>query len=128
MIVVIMGTPGSGKTTIGTLLAKRPRWEFVDPDDFHPAAYVEKMRQGIPRTDADREPWLKALQDKAVQWSDVRFTSPVVSGTSAAEPAARAATMMPIANKIISNKDPSRLGRPVGQDVGDNDAEFSRQL
>jgi gluconokinase len=69
MIVVITGTPGSGKTTIGTLLAKRPRWEFVDADDFHPAANVEKMRQGIPRTDADREPWLKALQDKIVQWS-----------------------------------------------------------
>jgi gluconate kinase len=48
MNVVIMGTPGSGKTTIGTLPAKRPRWEFVDADDFHPAANVEKMRQGIP--------------------------------------------------------------------------------
>ena len=69
MIVAIMGTPGSGKTTIGTLLAKGPRWEFVDADNFHPAANVEKMRQGIPRTDADRELWLKALQDKIVQWS-----------------------------------------------------------
>jgi gluconokinase len=68
MIVIIMGTTGSGKTTIGTLLAKRLGWEFVDADDFHPPANVEKMRHGIPLTDADRMPWLKALHDKIVQW------------------------------------------------------------
>ncbi len=69
MIVIVMGTTGSGKTTIGTLLAKRLEWEFVDADDFHPVANVEKMKHGIPLTDADREPWLKALHDKIVQWS-----------------------------------------------------------
>ena len=68
MIVIVMGTTASGKTTIGSLLAKRLRWEFVDADDFHPPSNVEKMRQGIPLTDADREPWLKALHDKIVQW------------------------------------------------------------
>src|ERR1700690_2570556 len=68
MIVITMGTTGSGKTTIGTLLARRMGWEFVDADDFHPPANVEKMRHGIPLTDADREPWLKALHDKIVQW------------------------------------------------------------
>jgi gluconokinase len=69
MIVIVMGTTGSGKTTIGTLLAKRMRWEFVDADDFHPPANVEKMKHGIPLTDADREPWLKALHDKIVEWN-----------------------------------------------------------
>jgi len=69
MIVIIMGTTGSGKTTIGTLLAKREGWEFVDADDFHPLANVEKMKHGIPLTDADREPWLKALHDKIVEWN-----------------------------------------------------------
>ena len=68
MIVIIMGTTGSGKTTIGTLLAKRLGWEFVDADDFHPPANVEKMKRGIALTDADREPWLKALHDKIVEW------------------------------------------------------------
>jgi gluconokinase len=69
MIVIVMGTTGSGKTTIGNLLAKRPGWEFVDADDFHPPANVEKMKHAIPLTDADREPWLKALHDKIVEWN-----------------------------------------------------------
>jgi gluconokinase len=69
MIVIVMGTTGSGKTTIGTLLAKRLGCEFVDADDFHPPANVEKMKHGIPLTDADREPWLKALHDKIVEWT-----------------------------------------------------------
>jgi gluconokinase len=69
MIVIVMGTTGSGKTTIGSLLAKRTGWEFVDADDFHPPSNVEKMKHGIPLTDADREPWLKALHDKIVEWT-----------------------------------------------------------
>jgi gluconokinase len=69
MIVIVMGTTGSGKTTIGNLLAKRMGWEFVDADDFHPPSNVEKMKHGIPLTDADRQPWLKALHDKIVEWT-----------------------------------------------------------
>lgn len=68
MIVIVMGTTGSGKTTIGSLIAKRLGWEFADADDFHPPANVEKMSHGIPLTDEDRMPWLKALHDKIVQW------------------------------------------------------------
>jgi gluconokinase len=69
MIVIVMGTTGSGKTTIGSLLAKRLGWEFEDADGFHPPSNVEKMKHGIPLTDADREPWLKALHDKIVEWT-----------------------------------------------------------
>jgi gluconokinase len=69
MIVIVMGTTGSDKTTIGTLLAKRLGWQFVDADAFHPPANIEKMKHGIPLTDADREPWLKALHDKIVEWT-----------------------------------------------------------
>jgi gluconokinase len=59
--VVIMGVSGSGKSTVGSLLAGRLGWEFEDGDWFHPPANVEKMHQGIPLTDEDRWPWLKAI-------------------------------------------------------------------
>jgi gluconokinase len=61
MAVVVMGVSGSGKSTIGTLLAMRLHWEYEDADWFHPAANIEKMHNGIPLTDADRLPWLKSI-------------------------------------------------------------------
>src|SRR2546423_15527042 len=63
MIIVLMGVAGSGKTTVGRLLAAQAGATFYDADDFHPRANVEKMRRGVPLTDADREPWLEALRD-----------------------------------------------------------------
>jgi gluconokinase len=61
VIVIISGVSGSGKTTVGAMLAGRLGWPFADADDFHPAANVEKMRAGIPLTDEDRRPWLRAI-------------------------------------------------------------------
>ncbi|HUE41859.1 MAG TPA: gluconokinase [Chthoniobacterales bacterium] len=61
MVVVIFGVSGVGKTTIGKLLAGELGWKFYDADDFHPKANIEKMRNGQPLTDEDREPWLKRL-------------------------------------------------------------------
>jgi len=61
MIVVLMGVSGSGKTTVGKVLAARLGWRFVDADDYHPPANIEKMRRGIPLTDEDRRPWLQGL-------------------------------------------------------------------
>jgi gluconokinase len=69
VIVILAGVSGSGKTTVGALLAGRLGWPFADADDFHPAANVAKMRAGIPLTDADRRPWLRAL----AAWMDERI-------------------------------------------------------
>jgi len=66
VIVIVAGVAGSGKTTIGMQLAERLGWRFADADSFHPAANVAKMRQGIPLTDKDRAPWLRAIRD----WMD----------------------------------------------------------
>jgi len=62
-----MGVTGSGKTTIGRLLSENVGWKYVDADDFHTAANVEKMRRGIPLNDADREPWLFKLRELICQ-------------------------------------------------------------
>lgn len=59
-----MGVAGSGKTAVGTRAARRLGWVFLDADDFHPKANVEKMRHGIPLTDEDRKPWLERLHEE----------------------------------------------------------------
>jgi len=69
MLVLVMGVAGSGKTLIGSVLAKSLGWRFVDADDFHPLANIEKMSRGIPLTDADREPWLCAIQQALSNWT-----------------------------------------------------------
>jgi gluconokinase len=61
LVLVVMGVSGSGKTTVAALLAGRLHWDFEDADDLHPAANVAKMHAGIPLTDADRWPWLRAV-------------------------------------------------------------------
>jgi gluconokinase len=68
MVVILMGVSGSGKTVVGEALAARLGWKFEDADDWHPAANVEKMRSGQPLTDADRQPWLQALNEAIRDW------------------------------------------------------------
>lgn len=63
MKIIVMGVSGSGKTTIGSLLAKELNWKFYDADDFHPQSNKDKMSAGIPLTDEDRASWLQALQE-----------------------------------------------------------------
>ena len=60
-VYVVMGVSGSGKSTIGALLAKELGAPFFDGDDFHPVENVSKMSRGMPLNDEDRYPWLEAL-------------------------------------------------------------------
>jgi gluconokinase len=68
MIAIVMGVTGSGKTTVGRLLAPQLGWEFADADDFHPQSNVEKIARGIPLNDEDRVPWLERLRDQIANW------------------------------------------------------------
>ncbi len=61
MFIILMGVSGCGKTTVGKLLAQRMGWPFYDGDDFHSPANIQKMRNDIPLTDADRQGWLSTL-------------------------------------------------------------------
>ncbi len=70
MIVLLMGVSGSGKTTVGKLLAEQLHWKFADADDYHSDSNKAKMHAGIPLTDEDREPWLQDLRRHMLQWID----------------------------------------------------------
>lgn len=69
-VLVLMGVSGSGKSTIGELLARKLAWQYADADSFHSAANVAKMASGHPLDDEDRRPWLQAIRD----WIDQRVT------------------------------------------------------
>jgi gluconokinase len=68
MIVVLMGVTGSGKSTIGTLLAQRTGAIFADADDYHPLANKQKMAAGHALNDEDRQPWLEELNRLLQGW------------------------------------------------------------
>jgi len=61
MIVVLMGVTGSGKSTVGRLLARQLGWNFLEGDDFHSAENLAKLKRGEPLSDADRQPWLETI-------------------------------------------------------------------
>lgn len=75
-----MGVSGAGKTTIGRLLSDHLEAAFIDADDYHSSANLEKMSQGRPLSDSDRGPWLAAVVDAI---SETEQTMPVVVACSA---------------------------------------------
>jgi gluconokinase len=63
MVIILMGVSGSGKTTVGCILARALGYQFYDADDFHSRANIDKMSRGTALDDADRQPWLETLRD-----------------------------------------------------------------
>ncbi len=62
MIIVVMGVAGSGKTTVGELLATQLGWKFIDGDQLHPPENIKKMRAQQPLTEVDRAHWLDRIE------------------------------------------------------------------
>ncbi len=67
-ILVVMGVSGAGKTTVGGALARALGWRFLDGDALHSPASIDKMRRGIPLTEADRDPWLERLRQATASY------------------------------------------------------------
>jgi gluconokinase len=70
MIIVVMGVAGSGKTTVGTMLADAMKCPFLEGDALHSRGNIDKMSHGVPLTDADRAPWLSAIHARIVDASE----------------------------------------------------------
>jgi gluconokinase len=85
LVLIFMGVSGSGKTTVGMLLARKTGATFYEGDEFHPPENIEKMRHGVPLTDGDRKKWLLALR-RIIRRSldDGRFTVMACSALKAA--------------------------------------------
>lgn len=99
MILIIAGVAGSGKTTVGKLIASKLDWEFADGDDFHSAANIARMRSGQPLTDGDRFPWLAAIGD----WMDDQ----IAAGKSAV--VACSALARRYRDVLLSGRDEARI-------------------
>ena len=82
-----MGVSGSGKSTVGQLLAQRLGWIFAEGDEDHSRENVEKMRSGVPLDAADREPWLRRLRERISGWLEAERSA--VLACSALTSAAR---------------------------------------
>lgn len=63
--IILMGVSGSGKSTIGALVARKIQAKFIDGDDLQPRANIQKMARGQALNDDDRAPWLQRLNDVA---------------------------------------------------------------
>jgi gluconokinase len=70
-VILVMGVSGSGKTTVGAMLAGQLGWKYAEADSFHPEANIAKMAAGHPLTDEDRRPWLAAI----AKWIDATIAA-----------------------------------------------------
>ena len=153
-IAVVMGVSGSGKTTVAAMLASALHCRFLEGDDLHPPANVEKMRSGTPLTDADRLPWLHRIASEIDAWrrrgeagvvtcsalkrayrdiligDRANVTLVYLKGSRALiekRMAARQAHFMPIAlldSQFATLQEPTPDERPITVDVGGRPAEI----
>ena len=70
LIIVVIGVAGSGKTTVGTMLADTMKCRFLEGDSLHSKENIDKMSQGVPLTDSDRAPWLSSIHARIVTASE----------------------------------------------------------
>lgn len=109
MIVVVIGVSGSGKTTIGTMLADAMNCPFLDGDSLHSSANIYKMAHGIPLTDIDRAPWLAAIHARIVD--SVEHGRDLVVGCSALKQGYRKVLARGVAVTWVYLKGPIELIR-----------------
>ncbi len=76
--IILMGVSGSGKSTVGAAIAKAINAKFIDGDDLHPRANIQKMASGQPLNDDDRAPWLERLSDAAYSLTHKSETGVIV--------------------------------------------------
>jgi gluconokinase len=111
MILIVAGVSGSGKTTVGALVARQLHWRFADADSFHPASNIAKMRAGNPLTDDDRWPWLRII----TAWMDERIAQcePAVLACSALKRSYRDLLLdgRPQARMIFLSVDPGEIAK-----------------
>lgn len=98
-ILFVMGVSGCGKSSIGEGISSYLSIDYVDSDDFHPAANVEKMKNSIPLTDEDRKPWLDALNKVATEC--VEKKQPIVIASSCLKPSYRKRLQQSIEEKVV---------------------------
>lgn len=116
LIVVVSGVAGSGKTTIGTMLADRWGVPYAEADDFHTEAARQKMASGQPLSEEDRGPWLDAI----AAWIDARIAageSGVVT-CSALKKAYRAKLSRPQVREVFLKVDPETVQQRLRQRYG----------
>ncbi len=109
LILVLMGVSGSGKSTVGALLAARLHRAYAEGDDFHSPANVAKMAAGHPLTDEDRRPWLAAI----AAWIDERIAKgePAVVACSALRRAYRHVLRRPEVRFVYLHGSPALVAR-----------------
>jgi gluconokinase len=127
MILLVMGVTGSGKSTVGKLLADRLNWLFLEADDFHSAANKEKMHRGVPLSEADRLPWLRAIHAELL--AQARASKNVVLGCSALRESYREILMANLnvrivylrgSRELIGERLRQRLGHFAGEAILDD--------